>query len=48
VQVGQQYVKFLRSDAPKRFAYTRYRDDLKSVAFQGYLQHVADSIVVVG
>jgi len=48
VQVGQQYVKFLRGDATKRFAHTRYRDYLKPVAFQCYLQHITDSIVVVG
>ncbi len=48
MQVGQQYVKALRSDATKGFAYARDRDYLKPVAFQRYIQHISDSIVVVG
>ena len=37
-----------RSDAMKRLAYAFYRHYLKPIALERYLQHIANSVVVVG
>ena len=48
MQVGEQYIKALCSDATERFAYARYGDHIKAVAFQRCPQHTADSLIVLG
>jgi hypothetical protein len=48
VQVGEQYIKALCSDATERFAYARHGDYIKAVAFQCCPQHSSDGVVVLG
>jgi hypothetical protein len=48
VQVGEQHIKALCSNATERFANARYGDHIKAVAFQRCSQHTSDSVVVLG
>src|ERR1700694_5161979 len=48
VQVGEQQVKALCSDAIERLTHGRYGDDFKAVAFQRFPQHIANRVVVLG
>jgi hypothetical protein len=48
VQVGEQQVKILSSDATWRIAHGAYCDYLKAIPLQRFSQHIADGFVVLG
>jgi hypothetical protein len=47
VQVGEQQVKLLGSDATERVAHGTYGDYLKAIPLQRFSQHIADGFVVL-
>jgi hypothetical protein len=48
VEIGEQKVKACSGNRLQRFAYAPHGNDLKTVAFERFPQHVTDSLVVLG
>src|SRR5580704_15105225 len=48
VQIGEQDVKVLTGNVAERIAYVCYRNHFEAITFQRCLQHIADSVIVLG